>query len=107
MRRAASILALTFLAVGCSAGGTAVVVRNAGDAPLDSVWVFATGDSAFLGTIAARAEAGARLRPRGESHLELTHRGHDGRILIDSYLEPGTRGPIVVEIDGERARIVP
>lgn len=94
------------LVVGCQFDGrTSVRVENTGKAPLDSVWLFATGDSAFLGTLAPGQTAETRVRPRGESHLEFTHAMSAGRILGDTYFEPGYRGPIRVQLQADSAHV--
>lgn len=100
-------LVVALVVVGCRVDGrTSVRVENTENAPLDSVWLFAIGDSAFLGALAAGQTAEARVSPRGESHLEFTHATSNGRILGDTYFEPGYRGPIRVQLQADSARVI-
>jgi hypothetical protein len=77
--------------------GIAVVVRNVGVQPIESVVVQATGFSRSLGQIAAGQTKQLKLSPRGESHLELEHA--DGpRLVINCYFENGYTGTISIDV---------
>ena len=92
---------------GCvGAGQTQVRVENAGTVALNSVWLFATGDSVYLGALAPGQHATAQVRPTGESHLEFTHAGAAERIVADTYFEPGYRGPVRVQLQPGRAEVL-
>lgn len=102
-----SLVGALFFVSGCMIDGrTPVQVENTGAVPLHSVWVFATGDSVLLGTLAPGLVIEARLRPRGESHLEFSHEAAPGRVIADTYFEPGYRGPIRVQLQSGAARVV-
>jgi hypothetical protein len=72
---------------GCAGTGE-VQVENAGTVALDSVWLFATGESAFLGTLIPGQRTAVQVRPAGESHLEFTFAAVPERMVADTYFEP-------------------
>lgn len=102
-----SVLCAVLLAGGCALDSrTSVQVENTGTAPLHAVWLFATGDSIFLGALAPGQTTNARVRPHGESHLEFSHATSSTRLVADTYFEPGYRGPIRVHLHADSARVI-
>jgi hypothetical protein len=92
---------------GCAGTGEVQVqVENAGTVALDSVWLFATGESAFLGTLIPGQRTAVQVRPAGESHLEFTFAAVPKHMVVDTYFEPGYRGPIRVKLQRGRVEVV-
>lgn len=85
--------------------GIHVTVQNSGSQPLRSVALYVTGASYNLGDIAPGETATARIKPTGESHLEIEFIDADGqtqRLDAGGYFESGYRGTIRVEMkDGQ------
>lgn len=85
--------------------GVRVTVQNTGTGPLRSVVLHVTGASYKLGDIAVGESATMRVKPTGESHLEIEFTDSDGntqRLDAGGYFEPGYRGTIRVEIEDGR-----
>lgn len=82
--------------------GIVVTIENTGTIPLKSVVLHVTGASYELGDIAPGASEKVRVRPTGESHLEIEFTDPDGQVKrLDEgfgYFEPGYRGTIRVSI---------
>jgi hypothetical protein len=81
--------------------GIQVTVQNTGSTPMRSVVLHVTGASYRLGDIVPGASAKARVRPTGESHLEIEFIDTDGttqRLNAGGYFESGYRGTIRVEM---------
>ncbi|WP_164103727.1 hypothetical protein [Candidatus Laterigemmans baculatus] len=99
------VAGLVGLAVFQFRSGVRITVENAGTSPLKSVVLHVTGASYALGDIAVGKSATMRVRPTGESHLEIEFTRSDGetrRLNADCYFEPGYRGSMRVEIkDGQ------
>ncbi|WP_164100610.1 hypothetical protein [Candidatus Laterigemmans baculatus] len=89
--------------------GVRIIVENAGTSPLKSVVLHVTGASYALGDIAVGKSATMRVRPTGESHLEIEFTRSDGetrRLDAGGYFEPGYLGAMRVEIkDGQIFRV--
>lgn len=83
--------------------GIQVTVENSGTKPLKSVTLHVTGASYNLGDITPGASATARVKPTGESHLEIEFTDAGGevrRLDAGGYFESGYRGTIRVSIKG-------
>ena len=81
--------------------GIVVTIENTGTIPLKSVVLHVTGASYELGNIAPGASEKVRVRPTGESHLEIEFTDPDGqvkRLDAGGYFESGCRGTIQVSI---------
>lgn len=90
-------IAIILAAFVLRAPGVTVTVRNSSNATFHDVQVHVTGTSHGLGDIASGASGKCTLRPRGESHVEITYRLADGTTkhhTIDCYFESGYRGTV-------------
>jgi len=101
-----AVAAMT-LATGLGAGylyfnrGVAVIVKNVGDRPIQSVVIQATGFSGSLGHIAAGHSKQVDVLPSGKSRFELEHA--DGpRLIINCYFENGYTGSISIDVAANR-----
>ena len=96
------VAGLAGLAVFQFRSGVRITVENAGTTPLKSVVLYVTGASYALGDIAVGRSATMRVKPTGESHLEIELTDSDGktqRLDAGGYFEPGYRGSMQVEIE--------
>ena len=91
-----AVLVAICLAVVFLNRGVIVTVRNVGDQPLSGVIVHVTGNSYPLGDIPAGDARSVRVRPVGESHIEIEHA--KGRLVVDAYFEGGYRGGVSVDV---------
>ncbi len=98
-----TILAVLLVSVGILAfqfrPGIRVTLHNAGSSTIRSVALHVTGSSTSLGDIHSGAEAITRVRPTGESSLEIEFVDQDGksvRLDANCYFESGYRGTIQV-----------
>lgn len=85
--------------------GVTVKIYNAGNSQILDLQVHVTGRSYQLGDISSGAERNAKVRPKGESHVEISYRLLDGTTIRHSvacYFESTYRGTLNVTIrDGE------
>ena len=85
-----------------------VRVVNSGSTPLLDLTASITGARHHLGSLDPSEGVAKRLRPQGESHIELDWSTPDGqrhRHVVDCYFEggwPSYSGWALVEIDGGR-----
>jgi hypothetical protein len=97
------LIAIGFAIRGYSRGVT-VVVRNVGDAPMQNVAVHVTGNSYELGTFGSGDEGRVRVKPSGESHVEISFidaNGQQQRLVCDCYFEPRHwHGTITIDVAG-------
>lgn len=86
--------------------GIHVVVRNIGDAPMQDVVVHVTGNSYDLGTIGCGEQDRVKVRPSGESHVEisfLNSHGQQRRLVADCYFESRHyHGTITIDVSGDK-----
>ena len=81
--------------------GIEVIVENRDPTPLKSLVLHVTGASYPLGDVPPGAVVAKRVKPTGESHLEIEFTGADGkprRLDAGGYFEPGYRGTIRLSI---------
>ena len=88
--------------------GVTVIVRNAEPTPLVDVTVHVTGADYAIGDIASGSSRQVVVAPTGASHVEISHRGVDGRerIPVTCYFEAGDSGTIHVELSRSSATVV-
>lgn len=77
--------------------GVTVTVRNVGSEPMIGVVVHVTGNFYAIGDIASGESKVVKVKPRGDSHIELEHQGHP-RLVLDCYFETGYNGSITAEV---------
>jgi hypothetical protein len=85
--------------------GIRVVVRNEGPGAMRDVAVFVTGRTYYLNDIPPGQERSVRVRPKGESHIEIGYIDEAGRsVRLDAggYFESGYHGTVRVGISGGR-----
>jgi hypothetical protein len=84
--------------------GVEVVVKNVDSIRVQNVVVHVTGNSYLLGEISPSTEKHVRVSSNGESHVEVSFTGADGKLkreVVDCYFEAqGYNGTIEVDIDG-------
>ena len=86
------------LVAGCNRQtDISVTIKNVGRARLDSVVLFVTGNSHFIGTIEPGTSKATKVYPSSESHLEIAFRGK--RMVVGGYFEPGYSGTLSVSVD--------
>ncbi len=81
--------------------GIRVTIQNTGTTTLRSVVLHVTGATYNIGDIAPSESAAVRVRPTGESQLEIEITNADGqvqRLNAGGYFESGYRGTIRVSI---------
>jgi hypothetical protein len=81
--------------------GIQVTIQNTGSTPMRSVVLHVTGVSYQLGDIQPGESATARVRPKGESGLEIEFTDSDEKVQrsdAGGYFESGYRGTIHVSI---------
>jgi hypothetical protein len=91
-----------------STRGLKVSVHNAGSRPLSSMVVEVTGNSYRLGELQPGDTRSVYVRPRSESHVELSFAGHDGqlkRLNAGGYFEPRDTGTIAVDVTADSVRV--
>ena len=77
--------------------GVTLTIRNVGGEPMIGVVVHVTGNSYAIGDIASGESKVVKVKPHGESHVELEHQGHP-RLVLDCYFETGYSGSITAEV---------
>ncbi len=96
-----TFVAVLFTAFIWLAPGVTVAVRNSGATSLHDFHVHVTGRTYELGDISSGAIKKCKVRPNGESHVEISYRLTDGtmrRHTVDCYFESGYRGTVDAEI---------
>jgi hypothetical protein len=98
---AAAVFAAAFLTTQCQPASIQFVLTNAAPDPMRSVTVHVTGASYSIGDVAPGASRTVRVRPSGESHIELSYAdGH--RTVVDCYFEPGYGGKITAVVAADK-----
>lgn len=98
-------IAFLFAAFIWLAPGVTVTVHNSGDTTLHDLRVHVTGQTYGLGDASGGAIKKCTVRPRGDSHVEISYRLADGTLMrhsVDCYFESGDRGTVDAEIGDGR-----
>lgn len=103
-------IALVGLCVSVLSTGVQVTVTNLGPDPSSDAVVHVTGNAHPIGRLDVGASRTVRVRPRGESHVEIGFtdpQGKRSRLVVDCYFETNHyRGAIAVEIESGAIRRV-
>lgn len=78
-----------------------VTVKNAGETEMRSIILHVTGDSASAGDLQPGESVTVRVKPQGNSHLEISFENPDGtmhRLNARGDFGKGSSGSIEVEI---------
>jgi hypothetical protein len=84
-----------------SASGVAFTLTNVGTTTMESITVQVTGRSYPLGDLTPGASKTIRLKPTGESRIDLVFSG-SRRLAIDCYFESGYKGEIAAEVTPQK-----
>jgi hypothetical protein len=78
-----------------------VSIENGGEKPMRSVTLHVTGATFPMGDVPPGATVNAKVRSKGESHLEIEYAdaaGQTHRLNAGGYFESGYRGTIQISI---------
>ena len=83
-------------------GGVYVTVLNSGSMAMSDTMIHVAGKTYELGRLESGQQLSVRVRPRGESHVEISYKNESGsqkRVQADCYFEANNySGTIAVEI---------
>ena len=94
-----------FLGIPFVPRGMRVTVKNVGSTEMKAVTLHVTGDSAPAGDLRPGEFMTVRVKPQGESHLEISYENPEGekqRLNAGGYFGKGSLGTIEVEVKNNK-----
>ena len=102
------VLAISLIGLR-SLSGVKVEIVNLGPAAMKNVSVDVTGGSYLVGDIPAGTSNWVKVKPRGESSVEIKHDDNTGKqhtLFIDTYIESGYSGKITAQVKNGKITLI-